>query len=98
LSAATRKEVAIVDYQMPPAAYYSHTPRGVKIITGTDAMVRMFCRGRSDYGCALQGGTASFNGKPIRCLIVVRSDVPSNLHRDILNHEIAHCNGWQHYR
>lgn len=80
---------------MPPPAYYAHPPKGMKIITSGQAGVRMFCRGRSDYGCAILSG-ASFNGKPIRCLVVVRSDVPAALHRDIVNHEIGHCNGWRH--
>jgi hypothetical protein len=57
--------------------------------------VRMFCRNLTEYGCAILGG-ASFNGKPIKCLIIVRSDVPPGLHQDILNHEISHCNGWRH--
>jgi hypothetical protein len=82
-----------MDYQMPPAAYYAHAPKGTRIISSDQAGVRMFCRGRSEYGCAILGG-ASFNGRSIRCLIVVRSDVPADLHRDILNHEIGHCNGW----
>jgi hypothetical protein len=84
-----------MDYKMPPAAYYAHMPKGAKIISSGRDGVRMFCQGRSEYGCAILG-TASFNGKPIKCLIVVRSDVPANLHRDILNHEIGHCNGWRH--
>jgi hypothetical protein len=85
----------MMDYQMPPAAYYVHAPKGMKIISSDLAGVRMFCHGRSEYGCAILSGV-SFNGKPIKCLIVVRSDVPTNLHKDILNHEISHCNGWTH--
>jgi hypothetical protein len=84
----------MMDYQMPPAAYYAHPPKGMKIISSSAPGVRMFC-GRSDYGCAILG-TATFNGKPIKCLIVIRSDVSADLHRDILNHEMAHCNGWRH--
>lgn len=84
-----------MDYQMPPSAYYAHSPKGMKILTMGREGVRMFCRDHSEYGCAIMSG-ASFNGKPIKCLIVVRSDVSAELHRDILNHEIGHCNGWRH--
>lgn len=84
-----------MDHQTPPAAYYSHPPKGMRIITAGRDGVHMFCQGRSDYGCAIPNG-ASFNGKPIHCLVVVRSDVPPALHCEIVNHEIAHCNGWRH--
>ena len=84
-----------MDYQMPPSAYYAHPPKGMKILAMGPGGVRMFCRDRSEYGCAIMSG-ASFNGRPIKCLVVVRSDVSADLHRDILNHEIGHCNGWRH--
>jgi hypothetical protein len=84
-----------MDAHPPPSAYHASAPRGTRIIVGGTRMVRMFCNARSEYGCAILHG-ASFNGKPIRCLIVARNDVSSALHRDIVNHEIAHCNGWRH--
>jgi hypothetical protein len=79
---------------MPPPAWYAHPPKGMKIITSGAQGVRMFCH-QSEYGCAILKG-AAYNGKPLRCLVVARSDVPAALQRDIVNHEIAHCNGWRH--
>ena len=79
-----------MDYQMPPPAYYAHPPKGMKITT-SPAMVRKLCRHEA-YACAIMPGGARLGGKSVGCLVVV----PYGASQDVINHEIAHCNGWRH--
>jgi hypothetical protein len=76
-------------HAVPPPALYSHPPRGL-IVRTTPERVDALCRHHT-YACAVTRG-ALLNGKPFGCLIVV----PYGAGQDVVNHEIAHCNGWRH--
>lgn len=77
-----------MDYA-PPPALYAHPPKGL-ITRATPAGVDKLCRHHT-YACAVTHG-ALLNGKPFGCLIVVPYGAP----QAVINHEIAHCNGWRH--
>jgi hypothetical protein len=88
----------MMDYAAPPAYYQPVAHRSVKteIVGGDAQVVRMMCHGKSEYGCADVSGTATLNNIPIRCLIVIRTDLGAAMYNYILRHETAHCNGWRH--
>ena len=78
-----------MDAYHPPAAYYAHAPKGL-IARASPENVDKLC-GRHTYACAVLHG-ATINGKGLGCLVVVPYGAP----RWVIDHEIAHCNGWRH--
>lgn len=76
-------------HAMPPPALYAHPPKGMMVHT-TPAEVDRLCRHHT-YACAVVKG-ALLNGKPFGCLVVV----PYSASQAVVDHEIAHCNGWRH--
>jgi hypothetical protein len=79
----------MIDHHQPPAAYYSHPPKGLLTRTSPENVDKL-CRHHA-YACAVTRG-ALLNGKSFGCLVVVPYGAP----QWVINHEIAHCNGWRH--
>jgi hypothetical protein len=79
----------MIDHHQPPAAYYSHPPKGLLTRTSPENVDKL-CRHHA-YACAITKG-ALLNGKSFGCLVVVPYGAP----QWVINHEIAHCNGWRH--
>ena len=77
-------------HAVPPSAYYSHPPKGMLVRT-SPAQVDALCRHHT-YACAIMPGGAKLGGRSIGCLVVV----PYGAGREVIDHEIAHCNGWRH--